>query len=291
MDKKKGKDDKAPTVRMKTILVTGCNRGIGLGIIETLLEKKTNHRIVMTARDDEKGQAVYNELSERFPDDKERFFYHQLDITNEESISEIVQWIKKSFKKIDYIVSNAGVSSKGLKLDTEVVDFTFSVNVYGTITFTEKMVTSDCINKQGKIILLGSLGGHLSKIKNEKTLEKFKNAKTSDDLIKIAESFKESVAKGTVEEDGWPKNAYSVSKMIINTFARVLAHRKDVSKEQCSVYACDPGWTKTEQGGEFAKLTIQEGAETPVFLLMLPDGINKENQGKFFFKNKITPFE
>ena len=79
--------------------------------------------------------------------------------------------------------------------------------------------------------------------------------------------------------------------MIINTFARVLAHRRDISKEQISVYACDPGWTKTEQGGEHALQTIQQGAEQEIYLIMLPDGINKENQGKFFSQNKIVPVE
>ena len=41
----------------------------------------------MTARNDELGQQKYNELCEKYPEDKERFFYHQLDITNEESIT------------------------------------------------------------------------------------------------------------------------------------------------------------------------------------------------------------
>lgn len=245
----------------------------------------------MSARDNEKGEEVYKELCEKYPEDTERFFYHQLDITNEDSIQEFILWIKKTFKKIDYIVNNAGVASKGTKFDTEVVDFTFSVNVNGTFTFTEKMITSECINKQGKIILMGSLGGHLSKIKNEDLLKSFKSAKLSDDLLKLATKFRNSVENGSTEEDGWCKNAYSVSKLIINTYVKVLAHRRDVNKEQISVYACDPGWTKTEQGGIYAKKTIEEGAEQPYYLLMLPDGINKENQGKFFYDNKVTSIE
>ena len=81
------------------------------------------------------------------------------------------------------------------------------------------------------------------------------------------------------------------SKIIINTYAKVLGHRRDITKEQISVYVCNPGWVKTEMGGKHAELTIKEGAETPVFLIELPDGINKENQGKLFDKCKIASFE
>ena len=54
--------------------------------------------------------------------------------------------------------------------------------------------------------------------------------------------------------------------MIINTFARVLAHRRDVTKEQLSIYACDPGWTKTDMGGPNAIWPIEEGIKTELFL-------------------------
>ena len=34
----------------KIVLVTGSNKGIGYGIIESLLEKKSNLRIILTSR-------------------------------------------------------------------------------------------------------------------------------------------------------------------------------------------------------------------------------------------------
>jgi carbonyl reductase 1/carbonyl reductase 3 len=275
----------------KVVLVTGANRGIGYGIIETLLEKQSKLRIVLTARDETLGQNAYNELAEKYPDEKEHFFFHQLDITKDESIDELITWIKTTFKKIDYLVNNAGVSSKGKKFDEEVFNFTFGTNVFGTINFTEKMISSDVLNKAGKIIFLGSLSGCLSRLNNELLISTFKNVKNSDDLFKLAEKFRNSIVNETIEEEGWCKNTFTVSKIIINTYAKVLGHRRDITKEQLSVYACNPGWVKTEMGGEHAELTIKEGAETPVFLIELPDGINKENQGKLFDKCKIASFE
>ena len=153
------------------------------------------------------------------------------------------------------------------------------------------MISSDVLNKAGKIIFLGSLSGCLSRLNNELLISTFKNVKNSDDLFKLAEKFRNSIVNETIEEEGWCKNTFTVSKIIINTYAKVLGHRRDITKEQLSVYACNPGWVKTEMGGEHAELTIKEGAETPVFLIELPDGINKENQGKLFDKCKIASFE
>ena len=96
---KKAKEEKKPADPRKIVLITGCSRGIGYTLVDRLLEKKTKLRIIMTCRDDEKGQQLYKELCEKYPEDVERFFYHQLDITDEASIAALVDCIKKTFKK------------------------------------------------------------------------------------------------------------------------------------------------------------------------------------------------
>ena len=283
-------EDKKPVDSRKILLVTGANRGIGLEIIDTLLEKKTKLRLIMTARNDELGQQKYNELCEKYPEDKERFFYHQLDITNEESITELINWIKTTFKKIDYLCNNAGVSNKGTDFNIETFNFTFNTNVYGTINFIDKMLTSSVFNKQGKIILVTGKSS-LSKIKDEKLMTKFKNAKNADDAIKLADSFKDSIENNTVDEDGWYKNTFGVGTMVMNTYAKVVIKRREISKEQLSVYAVHPGWVKTEMGGEFAKVEVKDAANQIIYLIELPDGINKEFQGKFFEECKVSNFD
>ena len=41
-------------------------------------------------------------------------------------------------------------------------------------------------------------------------------------------------------------------------------------------------------GGEHAPLEVGEGADKVIFLLELPDTVNKEYQGKFFDDNKVA---
>ena len=102
------------SVHRKIALVTGSNKGIGYGIIETLLEKKSNLRIILTSRNEDLGQKSYTKLLSQFPYSKDYFFFHQLDITNKDSISNLISWIKKQFGKIDYLVNNAGLGTHGI---------------------------------------------------------------------------------------------------------------------------------------------------------------------------------
>ena len=286
---KKAKEEKKPADPRKIILITGANRGIGYCLVEKLLEKKKNLRIIMTCRDDEKGQQLHKELSEKYPEDAERFFYHQLDITDEASIAALVDFIKKTFKKIDYLVNNAGYSSKGRDFNEQICEDTFKVNFNGTVTFTEKLFGN--FNKNGKIIFVTSKSGTLAKLKNENLISKFKNAKNVDDVMKLSEKFKKSIPEEKTESDGWYKNCFAMSKLFLNFYAKLVIKKREISRESISVYAVHPGWCKTEMGGECAPLEVGDGAEKIIFLLELPDTVNKDFQGKFFDDNKVAPLD
>ena len=274
----------------KIVLVTGSNKGIGYGIIETLLEKKSNYRIILTSRNEDLGKKSFNKLLGQFPYSKDYFFYHQLDITNNDSISNLISWIKKQFGKIDYLVNNAGLGTHGVTTDIKLHFGVLDVNVFGTINFTEQMIKHNMINKKGKIILVGSMMGNLNRLNSYQLKNNFKNAKTTQELINLGQSFKNSIINNPVEKDGWCRNSYCVSKMIVNTYSRVLSYREEIEKNDISVYSAHPGWVKTDMTGPEAPLTIKEGAENEIFLIELPDGINKEYQGKYFDRFRVTSF-
>ena len=283
------KEEKKPVDPRKILLITGANRGIGYTVVEKLLEKKAKIRIIMTARNDELGQEAYKALCEKYPEEVEHFFYHQLDITDEASIAAIIDYIKKTFKKFDYLVNNAAYSSKGRDFNEEVCENTFKVNFNGTINLTEKLLP--VMNKSGKIIFLTSKSGTLSKLKNENLISKFKNAKNVDDILKLSDKFKRTIPDGKTENDGWYKNCFAMSKLFLNFYTKLVIKKREISRELISVYAVHPGWCKTEMGGQYAPLEVGEGADRVIFLIELPDGINKEFQGKFFDENKVTPLD
>jgi NAD(P)-dependent dehydrogenase (short-subunit alcohol dehydrogenase family) len=67
---------------------------------------------------------------------------------------------------------------------------------------------------------------------------------------------------------GWP--AYSTSKTALNSLTRALA--AELEGENILVNSACPGWVRTSMGGEGAPLSVEEGADTPVWLATLEDG-------------------
>jgi len=118
----------------------------------------------------------------------------------------------------------------------------------------------------------------------------FKKAKSYQELLNLTEAFKISFKNKTTDKDGWCINTYSVSKMVVNTYARVLSLRNEIENNDISVYAAHPGWVRTDMGGPSAPLSVEQGAVNEVFLLELPDGINRNYQGKYFDNCKVTSF-
>ena len=275
----------------KIVLITGSNKGIGYSIIETLLKKKSNLRIILSSRNETLGMNSYNKLLQKYSYSKNDLFYHQLDITKKESISNMILWIRKEFGKIDYLVNNAGLGTHGNHHDLNIHNAVLEVNVFGTINFTEEMLKNDMINKKGKIILLGSMMGNLNYLSGQKIKNEFKKATTYQNLIELTEAFKISFKNQTTEKDGWCINTYSVSKMVVNTYTRVLSLRNEIESNDISVYAAHPGWVKTDMTGPEAPLSVEQGAINEVFLLELPDGINRNYQGKYFDNCKVDSFE
>jgi NAD(P)-dependent dehydrogenase (short-subunit alcohol dehydrogenase family) len=62
--------------------------------------------------------------------------------------------------------------------------------------------------------------------------------------------------------------AYGVAKAALNALTHALP--RDLPPG-VKVNACDPGWVATRMGGPNAPLTPEEGADTPVWLALLPE--------------------
>jgi NAD(P)-dependent dehydrogenase (short-subunit alcohol dehydrogenase family) len=62
--------------------------------------------------------------------------------------------------------------------------------------------------------------------------------------------------------------AYSVAKASLNALTRVLP--RDLPPG-VKINACDPGWVATRMGGPSAPLAVEDGADTPIWLALLPD--------------------
>ena len=139
----------------KVVLVTGANRGLGFAIVKNLLQNNQNFDVILTSRDEKLGKESIDLILNEMKEHENRLHYHQLDIENDESIKKLVNWIKEKFEKIDILVNNAAVYISQINYDTAKT--TFDINVYGTINFTEKILSENLIRPNGKIVILGSV--------------------------------------------------------------------------------------------------------------------------------------
>ena len=111
---------------LRNVIVTGCNKGIGYGIVENLAQKQ-GWNIIMACRSVDRANETRNELLSRFPN--AQLHVEQLDVADPASVDSFVKVVGEKYKAVDVLINNAGVAAKGDAFDEEVVKFTF-----GTVT-------------------------------------------------------------------------------------------------------------------------------------------------------------
>lgn len=279
----------------KNLLITGANRGIGFGILRNLIKKSTNnptnfpYNIILTSRSAEKCQETLLNLKKEFPDfPVDNFFTNSfpLDISQSESINNLTNTLKEKNIKLDILLNNAGVNDKKDPRSLKTFNYIFSTNFYGTMEITENFLSGNLMNKNSKIIFISSKLGKLQLLQSEELKELFRTKTTDKNFCNVlAEKYRKSIEENTLEKEGWC-DCYHVSKMVLNKYNQILAEDENVKNNEIQVYACHPGWVKTDMGGEGAELTIDEGTATPIYLVELEHKIHKEFQGKYFHDRK-----
>lgn len=80
-------------------VVTGANKGIGYAIVRQLA--KHGIRVILTARDEERGKAAAKSLND---EGFHNIVFHQVDVQDEKSIHLFANWMKEHYGKLDILV-------------------------------------------------------------------------------------------------------------------------------------------------------------------------------------------
>ncbi|NQV88522.1 MAG: SDR family NAD(P)-dependent oxidoreductase [Parcubacteria group bacterium] len=227
---------------MKTVLITGISRGIGRALAEKFLAE--GYFVIGTFFSSEVD--IENKNLTVFP----------LDLSKSQSIADCAKNIDDLGKRIDVVINNAGVlfDEEETGVIVEKLRRTLEVNLFGTIDFTERIIS--LIQKDGHIINISSTAGSLELAGIEKELSSH-----------------------------YPHHypAYKISKTALNMYTRTLASR--LHEAGVIVSSVHPGWVKTEMGGEEAELTPKEAAEG-----IYKVAISKPETGQFWFQDKHIPW-
>jgi len=141
----------------KTALITGCNRGIGLEIMNLFASEGANI-IACTRSSNSEFESKLSELSQRNGISIYPFYF---DFCKEEEIKLTLQLIFKQRINIDILVNNAGIVTKGLLQMTSIesIKKVFQINFFSQVILTQYVLKIMSKNGSGSIINLGSVGG------------------------------------------------------------------------------------------------------------------------------------
>ncbi|NXU61174.1 CBR1 reductase, partial [Horornis vulcanius] len=110
-------------------------------------------------------------------------------------------------------------------------------------------------------------------------------------LVQLMTKFVEDTKKSIHEKEGWPNTAYGVSKIGVTVLSRIHARLLNEQRkgEHILLNACCPGWVRTDMAGPKATKSPEEGAETPVYLALLPSSADAPH-GQFVSDKTVRPW-
>ncbi|CAA3011925.1 Hypothetical predicted protein [Olea europaea subsp. europaea] len=259
-------------------VVTGANRGIGFEIARQFsLHGLT---VILTSRETKVGEEAAKVLQEGGLN----VVFHQLDVVDSSSIKLFADW-----------VNNAGVNfNAGSDNSVEFAEKVFDTNYYGTKNMIKALIPLMRPSASGARIVnvssrLGRLNGRRNRIGNLSLRQQLEDdGSLSEELIdQTVATFLEQVNDGSWTSGGWPQvfTDYSLSKLAVNTYtrlmSRVLSGRPEGQKIYINCYC--PGWVKTAMTGWAGHTSPEEGADTAVWLALLPEQFVS---GKFFAERR-----
>ncbi|XP_006340272.1 short-chain dehydrogenase/reductase 2b-like [Solanum tuberosum] len=276
-------------------VVTGANKGIGFETVKQLA--KSGVTVVLTARDEKRGTEATSLLNEQ---GFSNVVFHQLDVQDSQSIESLAKFIQTQYGRLDILVNNAGVSGvvvdedvlRALNVDPEdwlagkavnVIQVAMKTtyessklcldtNYYGVKNVTEALLPLLQNSPSARIVNVSSLRSELKRVPNEERRKELGDVEnlTEDKIDKILQNFLHDLKQDALEVNGWQMMlpAYSISKVSLNAYTRILARKYPKMCINC----VHPGYVNTDINWHTGTMPVEEGAEGSVMLALLPDG-------------------
>ncbi len=140
------------SLKGKTALVTGGGTGIGLGIAKELIN--ANAKVILTGRREDVLKEACSQLGKNA-------HYMVSDLSQINTIPELVTNIESKFGSIDILVNNAGIHLKKWAQETTDEEFfkIIQTNLLSVFALTREVAKSMIQRKTGSIILISSMAG------------------------------------------------------------------------------------------------------------------------------------
>ncbi|KQS69856.1 serralysin [Rhizobium sp. Leaf371] len=237
----------------KTVLITGANKSIGYETARQL--GRLGYRIWLGSRDAGRGELAAETLSSEGIDVRAI----AIDVTDDDSVQNAVATVEAADGKLDVLINNAGIpGSYAAPSDQTLseIETVYQTNVFGPIRVTQAFLPLLRASGQANVIMVSSGLGSLT----------------------------------WLSDPAHPYHAvnilgYNSSKTALNAITLSLA--KDLAKDGIKVNAADPGYTKTDFNNHSGYRTVEQAADTIVWLA----GQDASGPtGGFFFERSRAPW-
>jgi NAD(P)-dependent dehydrogenase (short-subunit alcohol dehydrogenase family) len=174
-----------------------------------------------------------------------------LDVSDPRSIEAMGERVEREYGRLDVLVNNAAIlldeGKSIVDVDPREFEETWRVNVLGAFLMTQRFAPLLRKSGHGRVVNVSSGAGQLSSM------------------------------------TGYAPS-YSTSKAALNAITILFANA--LRRDGVLVNCADPGWVRTDMGGSSAPRSVEEGADTIVWLASLPD--NGPTGGFFHDRKKIA---
>lgn len=238
---------------MKSVLITGCNRGLGLGVVKHLVTGTNPPKnVIATCRNLEKAKEL-REIAEQ----NKNIHVLQLDVKNTDTFDEFAKVVECIVGEdgLNVLFNSAGYSPKSTRIQfvkAEQIAETFAINTIGPIMLTKALIPS---------LQKASLTNKDKPLGSEKAA-----------VINMT-----SILGSIALNDNGGLYAYRCSKAAVNMATKSLSI--DLKKDGIVVTCVHPGWVKTDMGGGNAPMSVDSSCAGLVKFIA---NLNESHSGGFF---------
>ena len=203
--------------------------------------------VFVGARNAKVGRKAAEEIAKK----RGKATFLEIDVADNDSVATAAREFSNIEDHLDVLVNNAGIIVDGdnaiLEISDDLFRNTLETNTLGALRVTRAFAPLLRKSKAPRVINVSSGGGQL-----------------------------------TGGADGWAP-AYCISKTALNGVTVQLA----AALPKFAVNSVCPGWVRTEMGGENANRSVEEGADTIVWLA---SEASQDLTGKFLRDRKEIPW-
>jgi NAD(P)-dependent dehydrogenase (short-subunit alcohol dehydrogenase family) len=258
---------------MTTVLVTGANKGIGLAIVNALLD--AGCRIFLGARDVGRGTAARDAVIAAKPAAAASLEVVQLDVTSDESVSAAARHVSERVggAGLGVLINNAGGATAFEYKDHADYEATIALNFDGVVRVTNAFLP--LLNREaGRVVMISSAAGpsFVAKVSpaRQKVLcdplvthaqvqQVLADARAISASAEAREQKLEAFGAAGLGDGG----QYGLTKACLNALTLALAREHPNLK----INACSPGFIETDLTRPFAaakgKSPVEMGMKAP----------------------------